>query len=347
MKRDPHLMGFPHVVASLDGRVQHVHLRDAARLSLEFGAPVRSFPAWPGKRYYEGRYWSATTGQHVAFESLYEKTALMVLDRDPAVVGISSQPMWLRWPDGSAMRSHAPDFFVRLASGDGVVIDVRPAERIDAKTAEVFTTTHRLCAEAGWGYRVLSELEAPLARNLQFLSRFRVDGFRPPQEQFRRLDGGASITLSELAGRFEAESATAMGWIYWLIWWGVVDVDLGAPLSTGRRVERIVSVVDPDRLSQEGTSVVARGPRGRSSVGTRVTLPCELDPDAFLSDRVGPHNYDSAKWLCAQCPMATRAACLAYALENDERFGVWGGMSPRERRSIAARRATVTGTGRE
>ena len=36
-----------------------------------------------------------------------------------------------------------------------------------------------------------------------------------------------------------------------------------------------------------------------------------------------------AKRICSLCPI--RAACLEYALTNDMRFGVWGGMSEKER----------------
>ncbi|KJK39265.1 transcriptional regulator [Streptomyces variegatus] len=36
-----------------------------------------------------------------------------------------------------------------------------------------------------------------------------------------------------------------------------------------------------------------------------------------------------AKRICGMCPI--RAACLEYALDNDERFGVWGGLSEKER----------------
>lgn len=36
-----------------------------------------------------------------------------------------------------------------------------------------------------------------------------------------------------------------------------------------------------------------------------------------------------AKLICGMCEM--RPACLEYALANDERFGVWGGLSERER----------------
>ncbi|MFB8751192.1 WhiB family transcriptional regulator [Streptomyces parvulus] len=43
-----------------------------------------------------------------------------------------------------------------------------------------------------------------------------------------------------------------------------------------------------------------------------------------------------AKRICALCPI--RPACLDFALSNDERFGVWGGLSEKER--LELRRAT-------
>ncbi|WP_265564587.1 WhiB family transcriptional regulator [Streptomyces hygroscopicus] len=36
-----------------------------------------------------------------------------------------------------------------------------------------------------------------------------------------------------------------------------------------------------------------------------------------------------AKRICELCE--SRSACLEYALANDERFGVWGGLSEKER----------------
>jgi WhiB family redox-sensing transcriptional regulator len=46
-----------------------------------------------------------------------------------------------------------------------------------------------------------------------------------------------------------------------------------------------------------------------------------------------------ARAICSACRV--RVDCLEYALANGERFGVWGGLSENERRSIRiARRAS-------
>ena len=61
----------------------------------------------------------------------------------------------------------------------------------------------------------------------------------------------------------------------------------------------------------------------------------EADPEAFFPEKGG--STQEAKRICAACPV--RNECLEYALEHDERFGIWGGLSERERRR--ARRLTA------
>jgi WhiB family transcriptional regulator, redox-sensing transcriptional regulator len=48
----------------------------------------------------------------------------------------------------------------------------------------------------------------------------------------------------------------------------------------------------------------------------------------------------SARELCFTCPV--RMACLAEALETETEFGVWGGMTERERRALLKRHPGVT-----
>ena len=92
--------------------------------------PVRSFPSARGQVSFPGLYYAATMDAHVGFESWLERDVAMMLDFDPAVVAFSSQPFWLTWAQGGRQRRHAPDYFARLADGTGVVIDVRPDDRI-------------------------------------------------------------------------------------------------------------------------------------------------------------------------------------------------------------------------
>lgn len=62
-------------------------------------------------------------------------------------------------------------------------------------------------------------------------------------------------------------------------------------------------------------------------------LCAQVDPDAFFPDKGG--STREAKRICSGCEV--RAECLEFALSNDERFGIWGGLSERERRRLKRR----------
>ncbi|WP_223848155.1 WhiB family transcriptional regulator [Bifidobacterium tissieri] len=57
-------------------------------------------------------------------------------------------------------------------------------------------------------------------------------------------------------------------------------------------------------------------------------LCAQTDPEAFFPEKGG--STRDAKRVCAQCEV--REQCLKWAIDHDERFGIWGGMSERERR---------------
>ena len=54
------------------------------------------------------------------------------------------------------------------------------------------------------------------------------------------------------------------------------------------------------------------------------------DPEIFFPPSDSPAT--EARQICAQCPV--RGRCLAYAVAADERFGIWGGLNPQERRNL-------------
>ena len=62
-------------------------------------------------------------------------------------------------------------------------------------------------------------------------------------------------------------------------------------------------------------------------------LCAQTDPEAFFPEKGG--STREAKKVCARCEV--RAECLEYALAHDERFGIWGGLSERERRKLKKR----------
>lgn len=78
---------------------------------------------------------------------------------------------------------------------------------------------------------------------------------------------------------------------------------------------------------------ITRAPRPGQVLGEVFRLDglcAETDPDAFFPEK-GDSNRD-AKRICARCEVID--ACLKWALDKDERYGVWGGLSEMERRKL-------------
>ncbi|MET9260378.1 WhiB family transcriptional regulator [Amycolatopsis sp. NPDC004079] len=65
------------------------------------------------------------------------------------------------------------------------------------------------------------------------------------------------------------------------------------------------------------------------------SLCSQTDPDSFFPDKGG--STRPAKRICLGCQV--KDDCLEYALVHDERFGIWGGLSERERRKLKKRLA--------
>ena len=146
--------GFELVYVDRAGVRQRDPLSCCWSVSFELVGAVRRFTSRQGQRSFSGLWFFASSGEHVGFESWLERDRLMVLDADPDVVAVASQPFWLHW-DGLDERPlrHAPDFFARRRDGSAVVIDVRADDRVDPDDAVKFAATARACESVGWGYR--------------------------------------------------------------------------------------------------------------------------------------------------------------------------------------------------
>ncbi len=61
-----------------------------------------------------------------------------------------------------------------------------------------------------------------------------------------------------------------------------------------------------------------------------------IDPDTLFVQGAAQNRV---KAICLGCEVRTE--CLSYALDNRIEFGVWGGMTERERRALLRRRPNV------
>lgn len=77
-----------------------------------------------------------------------------------------------------------------------------------------------------------------------------------------------------------------------------------------------------------GPDVNAQGPAWQD-----LALCAETDPEIFYPEKGG--GTRAAKQVCRACPV--RTPCLEFALEHDERWGVYGGLSPNQRKGLKRR----------
>jgi hypothetical protein len=204
----------------------------------EDALPVRPFHFEKGLRSFAGWWYFATAGIHVGFESWLERDHLMLMDFDPTVRAVSSQPFWLRWHDerGHARR-HAPDFFARRHDGTGVVVDVRPDDRIPDRDAEAFAVTASACEVAGWEFRRVGELDPVLTTNVRWLSRYRHSRCLVPEIAEALLDVFAEGRGLFAGAGLVGERLRVLPVLFHLMWQGKLVANLtGGPLSTSTMV---------------------------------------------------------------------------------------------------------------
>lgn len=58
----------------------------------------------------------------------------------------------------------------------------------------------------------------------------------------------------------------------------------------------------------------------------------EVGGDDWFPEKGSVYDSQIAKRICRSCEV--RRECLEYALANNEQYGIWGGVSPRDRRKL-------------
>ncbi|MDJ0347550.1 TnsA-like heteromeric transposase endonuclease subunit [Streptomyces sp. H10-C2] len=212
---------------SIDGVRRRRLLQASWDVRFEAVEPVREFTWHKYGRGFAGWYYSVTVRDHVGYESWLERDRLVLLDRDPQVTAIASQPFWLHWHDGVRKRRHAPDYFVRLADGRARVVDVRAQDDMDEDTRESFTATERACGAVGWEFAWVGRPEPVFMANVRWLSRYRrLRCGRPAAVADRLLEVfGEPEGLWEGAG-LVGDRLQVLPVLFHLLWSGALGTDL-------------------------------------------------------------------------------------------------------------------------
>lgn len=108
--------------------------------------------------------------------------------------------------------------------------------------------------------------------------------------------------------------------------WGSLEAERTAPemaVSENELSMKLVAVAENPATAWVEDWTIAAACRG-------------MDPDELFVQGAAQNR---AKTVCAACPVRTE--CLADALDNRVEFGVWGGMTERERRALLRRRPDV------
>lgn len=194
--------------------------------------PVRTPGVYRRQRHMPGRWFSTTTGGFLEYESLLERDWMLLIDFDREIEWICEQPLRLRYVNDGRPVSHVPDLLV-WRRGAPEVCDVKSQERVDDPTfrAQV-EATGLACAEAGMGYRVLSEPDRQLLVNVRWLAGFRERAPDPDGERTRMLAtlAAGSCTISELLSGAR-EPMLARPVLMHLLWAGDAQVDVSAPID--------------------------------------------------------------------------------------------------------------------
>lgn len=223
--------------AGADGSlVQRRWVEAAVAVRFEQLQPVAAFPVVPGRRWGPGWWWSATTAGHVMHGSQAMCTQLMLLDRDPQVVGLSARPVRLIWRDPGSGRvlTWVPQVFARYANGGALLADCpaseEPAGDRAARAAAVLAVA---CAAVGFTYRRLVPPERVFGANVRWLAGYRHPRYRDAGglEQAVLEAFAAPRPLMAGAAAAAGEVLSALPVLYHALWSGRLSADLSRPLG--------------------------------------------------------------------------------------------------------------------
>lgn len=226
--------GAPSVMVRWGTGMETYSPAELGTLAIERALPFRTPLHHNGAISSTGLLPMTKTEDVLATESRAERAVAMEIDFCGGYSGISSQPCQIAFADG---RRHVPDFAVRHANGVLTIVDVRPTDRQNEKSNEVFALTSEVLAISGVQHVVHGGLSERHDMNLRFLAAF---GRRPRfwaqcSPTLRGMaEHGQSVRWGELRDQLSDQFALSFCWtqpvVGHAVWTGLLAVDLDQPL---------------------------------------------------------------------------------------------------------------------
>ncbi|MEH0420753.1 TnsA-like heteromeric transposase endonuclease subunit [Streptomyces sp. B21-083] len=206
-------------------------VRDLDRVNLRWSVPVRRF-TWRTDQFHRpGLEYLMSTDRHHGFESHEEERLLLVADFAAGLVEALCQPFRLQFFAGGKVIRHTPDFLLVTESGV-LLIDIRPANRIEPEDALKFAAAAEAALSAGWRYAVVAGWRQHVWTNVDALSAERrpLPDVLGTQEQLREVAAQGPLPLGELVERCRIPAIARAHAIH-LLWHHHLGADLSAPFG--------------------------------------------------------------------------------------------------------------------
>lgn len=188
----------------------------------------------PAQRSIVTWWWSATTSRHVGCRSLDVLSTAMLLDFNPGVADFGAWSARLLWRERGRERTLVPDFFVRTAGGETVVVACPPKAGPGERFERQLEVLRQACQETGWQLAT-PELPSKVAlANLRWVSRR-----RHPRFGDRRVEATLAEVFSVPQPLMEGVQGCgvprllALPRLYHMLWHRRLGVDWSLPLGAG------------------------------------------------------------------------------------------------------------------
>jgi len=206
-------------------------VRDLASMPTAGCEPVRRFSWRTGQRHRAGLQYLVSTGRHHGFESIAEQHLLLALDFAGGLLDVLAQPFRLRFATREGWAEHIPDFLA-VTRGGGLLVDVRPGDRIGEEDRVRFAAAAETALACGWRYLVVTGWRRHVLSSLDSLSaqRRRLDDRLGVQHELLAAARCAPTRFGDLVAA-TALPAVARAHALHLIWHRRLGIDLAAPLT--------------------------------------------------------------------------------------------------------------------